>query len=98
MNNQIITSGFKYDAAGNMMSDSINDYAWNGEGQVTSVGGWRRLSDTFGGICEVGAAPAADPVGSLFGELARWYHASVVAMSQEENCRDVCATRLLVET
>ena len=37
--NQISTSGFKYDAAGNMMSDGINNYVWNGEGQVTSTTG-----------------------------------------------------------
>lgn len=38
-NNQVSTSGFKYDAAGNMMSDGINSYVWNGEGQVTSTTG-----------------------------------------------------------
>lgn len=36
-NNQVSTSGFHYDAPGNVMSDGIHNYVWNGEGQITKA-------------------------------------------------------------
>jgi YD repeat-containing protein len=36
-NNQITTSGFTYDAAGNMTSDSVHAYTYDAEGNITKV-------------------------------------------------------------
>ena len=36
-NNQITTSGYTYDAAGNMTSDSVNAYTYDAEGNVTKI-------------------------------------------------------------
>jgi YD repeat-containing protein len=36
-NNQITTSGYTYDAAGNLTSDSVNTYTYDAEGNVTKV-------------------------------------------------------------
>ncbi len=49
-NNQITTAGFSYDAAGNLLSDGVNSYQWDGENHLKSAGtsnftynayGWR---------------------------------------------------------
>ena len=37
--NQISTSGYQYDAAGDMLNDLTNTYTWNGEMQLTSAAG-----------------------------------------------------------
>ena len=44
-----------------------------------------------------GAAPTSDRARSLFSELARWYHPSIAAMSQEEYRCNACATRQALE-
>jgi len=36
-NNQVSTTGFSYDAPGNVMRDGIHNYVWNGEGQITKA-------------------------------------------------------------
>jgi RHS repeat-associated protein len=36
-NNHITTSGYTYDAAGNMTSDSVNSYTYDAEGNITAV-------------------------------------------------------------
>ncbi len=38
-NNQITTSGFTYDAAGNMTNDTVHSYAYDAEGNITKVDG-----------------------------------------------------------
>jgi RHS repeat-associated protein len=35
--NHITTSGFSYDAAGNLIKDGIHNYTYNGEGEITQV-------------------------------------------------------------
>jgi RHS repeat-associated protein len=37
--NHITTSGFSYDAAGNMLANNLLSYAWNAENQLTSTAG-----------------------------------------------------------
>jgi uncharacterized protein RhaS with RHS repeats len=36
-NNQISTSGYQYDAAGNMTNDSFHSYTFDAEGNITAV-------------------------------------------------------------
>jgi RHS repeat-associated protein len=38
-NNHITTSGYTYDAAGNMTSDGVHSYTYDGEGNITQVDG-----------------------------------------------------------
>jgi RHS repeat-associated protein len=38
-NNQITTSGYTYDAAGNMTNDTVHSYAYDAEGNITKVDG-----------------------------------------------------------
>jgi RHS repeat-associated protein len=38
-NNQITTSGFSYDASGNLMNDGFNSYAYNAESEVKTAAG-----------------------------------------------------------
>jgi RHS repeat-associated protein len=38
-NNQITTSGYTYDAAGNMTNDTVHSYTYDGEGNITKVDG-----------------------------------------------------------
>jgi hypothetical protein len=38
-NNQITTSGFSYDAPGNLMNDGFNSYAYNAESEIKSAAG-----------------------------------------------------------
>jgi RHS repeat-associated protein len=38
-NNQITTSGYTYDAAGNMTSDTVHSYTYDAEGNITKVDG-----------------------------------------------------------
>jgi YD repeat-containing protein len=38
-NNQITTSGFTYDAAGNMTNDTVHSYTYDAEGNITQVDG-----------------------------------------------------------
>ena len=38
-NNQITTSGFTYDAAGNMTNDTVHSYTYDAEGNITKVDG-----------------------------------------------------------
>src|SRR5208282_5193883 len=38
-NNQLSSTGFSYDAAGNMLTDNVNTYAWNAESEMKSAAG-----------------------------------------------------------
>jgi YD repeat-containing protein len=38
-NNQLSSAGFSYDAAGNMLTDNVNTYAWNAESEMKSGSG-----------------------------------------------------------
>ena len=38
-NNQITTSGFTYDSAGNMTNDTVHSYTYDAEGNITKVDG-----------------------------------------------------------
>jgi RHS repeat-associated protein len=38
-NNWLSATGFSYDAAGNMLGDSVNTYGWNAESEIKSAGG-----------------------------------------------------------
>jgi RHS repeat-associated protein len=38
-NNQLSATGFSYDAAGNMLGDSVNTYGWNAESEIKSAAG-----------------------------------------------------------
>jgi RHS repeat-associated protein len=39
VNNQLTTAGFKYDAAGNELTDGTKSYAWNAESEITTADG-----------------------------------------------------------
>ncbi len=45
-NNQIITSGYSYDPAGNMLNDGVNAYTYDAEGNI-SQGGWAERDDAI---------------------------------------------------
>jgi len=62
--NQITSSPFTYDAAGNLLTDITSSYAWNGEGQMKTGGGVSYLYDGKGNRVE------------KFGEKLYWYGAS----------------------
>ncbi len=47
-NNRITNTGFSYDAAGNVTSDALNLYAWNGESQIKSAAGVNYTYDGLG--------------------------------------------------
>lgn len=36
-NNQLSATGFSYDSSGNMLTDAVNTYAWNAEGEIKSA-------------------------------------------------------------
>jgi len=38
-NNQVTNSGFSYDIVGNLLTDGVYTYAWDGEGRVTTANG-----------------------------------------------------------
>jgi RHS repeat-associated protein len=72
-NNRITTSGYTYDAAGNLTSDGTHTYQWDAEGHLTSVGtssftynayGWR-VSNSSGSVSYL-----LDPSGQFLG--GRW--------------------------
>lgn len=50
--NQITSSPFTYDAAGNLLTDVTSTYAWNGEGQMKTGGGVGYLYDGNGNRVE----------------------------------------------
>ena len=46
-NNHITTSGYTYDAAGNMMNDSVHAYTYDAEGNITKVDGGSTASYVY---------------------------------------------------
>ena len=47
-NNHITTSGYSYDAAGNVMADGVHTYQWDAEGRMTQLdSGANAINDTF---------------------------------------------------
>jgi hypothetical protein len=44
--NQFTTTGFSYDASGNVLADGTNTYAWNAESQIKTAAG---VNDTYDG-------------------------------------------------
>ena len=38
-NNHITTSGYSYDAAGNVTNDTVHTYTWDAEGRIATVEG-----------------------------------------------------------
>ena len=63
-NNQITTTGYLYDAAGNVLRDNANCYTYDGENRVTSV------APQTSGVC--GATTMSyvyDPEGRRAGRL-----------------------------
>ena len=51
-NNQITTTGFGYDASGNLSSDGLNNYVWNAESEVKTVAGFTYTYDGDGNRVE----------------------------------------------
>ena len=70
-NNQITTSGYTYDAAGNMTNDTVHSYTYDAEGNITQVDGGstaRYVYDVFNQRIHVQTASATneyvyDPMG-----------------------------------
>jgi len=46
-NSQVTTSGYTYDAAGNMTNDGVNSYTYDAEGNVTQVSGGQTATYTY---------------------------------------------------
>ena len=45
VDNQITSSGFTYDGAGNVLSDGMNNYAWNADSEVKSAAQQQKLTN-----------------------------------------------------
>jgi RHS repeat-associated protein len=61
-NNRITTSGYRYDAAGNLMMDGVNCYTYDAENRLSSVA---PVTPPLSGLC------GADTMGYLYGEGRR---------------------------
>jgi RHS repeat-associated protein len=51
--NRIVTSGYGYDAAGNMTNDSLHTYAFDAENRITQVDGGTTAANTYLGALRV---------------------------------------------
>ena len=49
-NNQISTSGFTYDQAGNLTSDGTHSYTWDGEGRLLTMDGGTTANITYNAL------------------------------------------------
>lgn len=50
--NQITTTGFNYDASGNLLADGFNTYAWNADSEIKSAGSVNYTYDGLGNRVE----------------------------------------------
>jgi RHS repeat-associated protein len=73
-NNHITTSGYSYDAAGNVTNDSVHAYTWDAEGRIAKVDAGTTATYTYDALGQrvygvVGANPEIyyiyDPAGNL---------------------------------
>ena len=83
--NQLTTSGYTYDAAGNLTKDSSNvtahTYQWDAEGRVASVDSgstWAFTYNAVGDRVQWGYTGGAnqelfDPQGNMVGQPGNWY-------------------------
>jgi uncharacterized protein RhaS with RHS repeats len=74
--NRITTSGYTYDAAGNVTNDSMHAYTWDAEGRISTVDASSTATHTYDALgrrveAVVGGNPEYfyiyDPAGNLLG-------------------------------
>jgi RHS repeat-associated protein len=75
--NRISTSGYNYDAAGNVTADGVHTYQWDAEGRVSSIDGAFNIHNALGERVydQVPAGPLNrlyDPAGQSMGAIWSW--------------------------
>jgi RHS repeat-associated protein len=72
-NNQINTSGFSYDAAGNLMSDGLHTYSYDAEGNLMQVDGGSTATYQYSALNQrVRADEGGNSIGFIYNQGGQW--------------------------